>query len=231
MSNSPLQDTALGLGVYSLSEASRLTGVSTDRLRRWVRGYQYKNRDNTSVSKAVFASDYSNNSVIQLSFLDLIESKVIDAFLKCGVGWREIRRASGTAAELLSSSHPFATFRFKTDGKQIFAEIIDETDLSLVELKNKQRMFHRIISPSLKNLEFDSVNDHASRWWPLGHNSLVVIDPSKSFGKPATSVSGVPTDILYSHASRSSVAETASWYEVSPREVRDAIKFETLHAA
>jgi len=34
-------ESLLGLGVYSVPEAARLTGVSSRRIRRWLQGYSY----------------------------------------------------------------------------------------------------------------------------------------------------------------------------------------------
>jgi hypothetical protein len=34
----------LNNGIYTVPEAARLTGVSTGRIRRWLRGYRYTSR-------------------------------------------------------------------------------------------------------------------------------------------------------------------------------------------
>ncbi len=36
--------TYFNTGIYTVRDAARLTGVSTGRIRRWLRGYRYRSR-------------------------------------------------------------------------------------------------------------------------------------------------------------------------------------------
>jgi uncharacterized protein (DUF433 family) len=167
---------------------------------------------------------------LQLAFLDLIEIRVIDGFLGFGVGWKELRHAASEGAMLLRTSHPFASFRFKTDGHRIFADIdIEPKDRRLIQLRGRQHVFREVVGPLLKGVEFDG--RQAIRWWPIGEKRRVVIDPQRAFGKPIGASSGVPVTVLATYAARHGVHEAASWYDVDPTEVRDAITFTRRAAA
>jgi uncharacterized protein (DUF433 family) len=66
-----------------------------------------------------------------------------------------------------------------------------------------------------------------TRWWPLGHRRMVVVDPQRAFGAPIVVNSGIPTATLALAAGREgSPREVTRWYPVTEREVRDAIAFE-----
>jgi hypothetical protein len=87
-----------------------------------------------------------------------------------------------------------------TDGREIFVELHRETgEPSLVEIVKRQAVFAQIIRPFLKELEF-AEGTGLVRWWPLGEQRLVVLDPTRNFGRPIVARHGVPTEVLASAA-------------------------------
>src|ERR1041384_3418994 len=99
MQVSELQARGLGRGIYAVSEAAQLTGVRPSRIRRWFRGYEYRYKGETRTSPPAVRGDYPPGRQLQLSFFDMTEMRVIDAFLRFGVGWGEVRRAAEVAVE------------------------------------------------------------------------------------------------------------------------------------
>ncbi|MGH7131067.1 MAG: hypothetical protein ACREJO_03885 [Phycisphaerales bacterium] len=170
---------------------------------------------------------------LQLSFLDLIEIRLIEQFLEFGVGWRELRRTAKVGAEILGTSQPFARFEFRTDGRAIFAKVAEETgDKLLVQLSQRQSVFPEVIEPALRDVQFENGNSGiAARWWPLGQARRVVIDPTRSFGKPVGAESGVPAVLLARYARAHGTKAAAEWFEVDSREVRDSVTFVRRFAA
>lgn len=227
---SGLQELGLGRGIYSLTEAAMLTGVSAPRIKRWFTGFEGPRADRRPVGP-VLAPDYPmHDAIVQLSFLDLTEVRFIEAFLRFGVGWKELRRAARGAAEMLGTHHPFSTHRFKSDGHSIFVQVTDESgDTHLIQLRDRQQVFRRIMEPLLSDLEFGE--ETVCRWWPLGDRRLVKIDPTVGFGAPVGAHSHVPTSALAAQARASSVERAAAWFETDKREVRDALEFERRLAA
>jgi uncharacterized protein (DUF433 family) len=70
------------------------------------------------------------------------------------------------------------------------------------------------------------------RWWPLGTDRAVVLDPQRQFGQPITARSGIATEILQAAAKAGqTIEEIAEWYEIDPPAVRDALEFEAKLAA
>lgn len=221
----------LGQGVYGVQEAAALTGVSARRIRRWHEGYAFGPETRRRKMPPVVAAEARHfDGILQLSFLDLIEIRLIEQFLRFGVGWKELRYAARAGAQLLETSHPFASMRFKTDGRRIFADIkAPGSAQELLHLRSRQQVFRSVIEPALKGVQFDT--SRAIRWWPMGSSHRVVIDPLICFGKPIGSTSGVPVAILASHGARHGESATARWYGVDPAEVRDAMRFSERIAA
>jgi uncharacterized protein (DUF433 family) len=220
----------VGIGLYTVPEASRLTGISPGKLRRWLRGYTYGSGEARTVSAPVWHRQLPEiDGTLGLGFLDLIEARFVDAFCAAAVPWRVIRLCAQRAREITSTDHPFSSRRFQTDGRTIFAEVVGEVgEKHLLDLAKNQLAFGRVIEPSLyTGIEF-SIHDAPARWWPMGRNGAVVIDPARSFGQPIVNHGGVPTAVLADAvAAESSVAKVARLFQVSEGSVRSALRFET----
>jgi len=224
--------TYLNVGIYSVAEASKLTGVSSERIRRWVKGYRSNLRK--KIYSALWTPQLPDiNGKLGLGFLDLIEIKFVGAFLDRGVSWPMIHQAREKAAGLYPGvSHPFCTRQFFTDGRRIFTELHRETrESSLLEIATDQHVFSEITRPFLKQLEFKD-GTTLERWWPLGTDKQIVVDPKKNFGQPTISHEGIATQVLAETVrANGSVEEVARWYEISPQSVQQAVYYERSLAA
>jgi uncharacterized protein (DUF433 family) len=219
----------IGRGVYTLAEAARLSAVPSKRLRRWTGGYRYLYKGEFRYSPppvAAVTPEYDGTPVI--SFGDLLEVRFLNAFREYGVSWKVIRLASAAAKELLGRHHPFSSRIFRTDGRNILAELTRVTgDKLLLNLVNDQYEFERIVSPFLyAGIEYDQ-EEQPRRWWPRGVAKQVVIDPERALGAPIVPREGVPTRVLYNaFLAESSLEFVARWFDVDFAAVRDAVDFE-----
>lgn len=221
--------TAVATGIYSVREAARLTRVRSSRIRRWVCGYDYRHGEQKRHRHAVWQGQVlPEDGVVALGFFDLLEVRFVAAFINEGVTWKTMREAHVLAAKELGSNHPFCTNRFVTDGRRILmrhAESCD--DAAFLDIINRQQEFAKIVAPFIKELEFDE-RQVVCRWWPLGKDRGVMLDPERNFGQPTVALSGVPTQVL-AHSLKAngrSVELVARWYEVSPKEINDALEYE-----
>ncbi len=167
---------------------------------------------------------------LAVGFKDLMEIRFVRAFLEQGVSWKTMRDAHVAAKAKLGTDHPFCAHKFATDGREILLKQAQESgDTCLINITNDQREFERIVSPFLKELEFDQ---GVTRWWPLGRARQIVVDPVRNLGQPTVNRSGVPTRVLaLSVKTNGSIDSVAHWFEVAPEEVRDAVEFEQTLAA
>src|SRR6266581_9352815 len=123
-----MNSTYFTTGICTVRDAARLTDVSTGRIRRWLRGYRYRSRKKAYSSPPLWQGQWQPiDHNLALGFLDLIEVRFVDAFLKAGISWTTLRQARERAEELFKVSHPFCTNRFVTDGREIFVELHRET--------------------------------------------------------------------------------------------------------
>ena len=229
------------LGVYSLPEAEKLTGVSARKLKRWLFGYSY------SVNSADEPAEHSSPPLWQgqykpddfhecvVGFRDLLEARVVGEFVKAGVPLIVVRSCLEYAREQFGIEYPFTTHQFLTDGKTIYREALKRNaeDPALLNLKSRQYAFDAVIRPSLyAGIEY--TGRVARRWFPEhSKKKSVVLDPTVAFGKPHIVDLGVPTDAIYSTylAEEKNAARTAQLFEISKRQVDSAVKFEERLAA
>ncbi len=226
-----LEPNLLNTGLYTVPEASRLTRISTGKIRRWIKGYDFRTSGSIRHSDAVWQGEIKPiGKKISLSFRDLLELRFVDAFIRAGVTWRTMRRAHAKAQDELQSTHPFCSNRIFTDGRGILLRQGEEDfDQTLIDLATNQVEFSRLVEPFRKELEFSGSD---IIWWSLGRERHIVLDPRRNFGQPSAARSGVPTRVLArSVKTNRSVEVVSHWFEVSEGEVRDAVEFETRLAA
>ena len=228
------QENLVGVGLYTVSEASRLINASSQNIRRWLKGYKYtRNGEDVFMSPVWDKQIPDVDDVVAFGFLDLMELRFVHAFRHHGVSLQVIRLAAERACELFGKHHPFSRRRFRTDGRHIFAEVAEETGESLLlNLVKSQFAFKTVLEPSLYASIEHTSGDDVLRWFPMWPKQSVVIDPARSFGRPIVQKVDMPTDILAQAVKvGESLAAVAKWYDIPIESVRAAVEFEERLAA
>ncbi len=215
----PLDTEILGHGVYTPREAARLVGETPQQVLRWTRG--------SGPSDPLWPAYYQFiDDSTEISFLDLVEIRVVSAMRKSGISLQSIRYAIDFAQEKLNVAHPLSSREFKVDGSEILMDAI-ENDGEYISLSKKrpgQKVFREIVRQSLNDLEYDG--DYVSRWRPRNHKS-VVIDPSRNFGDPILDSFGISTSMLHREAKEfNDLNYLSEIYEIPLQVVRQAVAFE-----
>jgi uncharacterized protein (DUF433 family) len=226
--------TYLGKGVYPITTAAKILKMDQGTLRRWIKGYTYYKNMECHSKKPLLNTEfaYDPNDVI-ISFLDLTELLFINKFIKYGISVQKIRKAAITASNLLNTSHPFAIKKMFTDGKSIFVKIAQkDNDSSLLDLLTKQYQFEKISEPLLYECMDFNKNDYAEKWWPLGKNKDIVLDPARNMGQPILNKFNVKTELIYDlFNTNHSIEEISDWYELDKNSINAAISYEKGLAA
>lgn len=225
-------DSLIGVGLYTVGDVHRLTGIATRRITRWLRGYEYRYGSGWRASPPVCERQFDDVD-LTIGFLDLLEIRFIGAFLGEGISLQRIRVTVNEAAKLISNTHPLSSKQFKTDGRSIFIDVAEHTgEAWLMNLFSRQYQFRDFVWPSLyRGFEY-SDSEQVSRWWPMYPRRQVVIDPRRAFGHPIVDRGRVPTAVLAdAFESDGSITSVAKWYGLSKRAVSDAVEFEKSLAA
>jgi uncharacterized protein (DUF433 family) len=217
----------LGIGSYTVEEAGRLVKTPARNVRRWMGGYTYRDRGQARSMPPLWSPQLpQREGHVEIGFRDLIELRFVKAFIDAGVGLKAIRSCLDYARELVREEHPLATRRFRTDGRTIFLDSLEQSnDPTLLDLKRRQFAFKQIIDRTFRDLDIDG--EIVARWRPYRGKDTIVIDPARAFGQPIAAASGVPTVALAEAAeAEGSIEHAAALFDVPIDVVRDAVHFE-----
>jgi len=212
---------ALGYGVYTHSEAAKLTGLKISRVREWFR-FQLDRPE------PMLRSHYEKaDGERVISFLDLVDVFVAGQLREHGVSLQNLRKVYKKLSIDLDSLHPFSRQELLSDGKTVFSRgLTAKGQEQIREVLTGQGVFPHIIRPFLKQIDYDYATSLALRWH---FNKDVVLDPTIYFGQPIVEEIGIPTYIL-SNAYRANNADAnkvAAWYKIQPSQVLAAVHFES----
>lgn len=216
----PLDEAILGHGVYTPREAARLVGTTPQQVLRWTRG--------SGPTEPLWDAHYQflDDDVTEISFLDLIEVRVVAALRRASISLQAIRYAISVAQEKYGIKRPLAYEAFKTDGVEILMMAAEGDDqyVSLSRKRPGQKVFGSLIAQSLNDLEYEA--DFVARWRPTRF-AEVVIDPNRRFGDPLLDTYGISTGMLYKEfMAFEDASYLANIYEIPLSVVKAGLAFE-----
>ncbi len=219
----------IGKGVYTLPHAAVLLQSDTRTVRRWVEGARNSQNAQSDPKSGLICRELEPlDGVTVVTFQELIELKLIKRLREENISMPTIRVALDNARRYFHTDHPFALKRILHDGRSIFAEISprDVTGITVervsLELKAGQLFMMEMAEGYLTNVEY--IDEVAARWYPLGRERLVVIDPERNSGNPIDPQTGVSSYALLKMVEAGeNVRTTAKWFETSQQAVKDAV--------
>jgi uncharacterized protein (DUF433 family) len=227
----------IGTGLYPLRQAARLVGADARSVRRWMQGYEHQYRGERRFSPPLWRTQLIDAEFAEptIGFQDLLELRLVNAFVKHGVSLAVIRATANAAREQFGADYPLTTRQFLTDGKRIFVEAIHRSgEERVVDVLRRQYVFSDIIKPSLyAGIEYDG-QKNAKRWYPLGNDhKAIVLDPARQFGTPIVSGASIPTDTLYAAylAEGRDRRLVGRIFGIAPQVVDAAVRFEESFSA
>ncbi len=216
---------------YAAAEAGRLVGLTAPRVRRWLQGYGYSYGDTVRHLPPVLHRGRTRGSSYA-SFLDLVDLLFVKRFLDDGFSLQRVRRALEEAHEILGTKH-FARQTFFTDGSNIYLQVRDRGEAIVELLTGGQWVIAPFIQQLARQIDFESTEGLARRWYPLGRGKPVVLDPFVSFGAPSIVGRGVKTANVHDLfiAENESLASVRAWWDLTDSEIEAAVEFEVGLAA
>lgn len=211
----------LGLGIYTASEIAQILRVPYRKVYIWMNKYW-----DGKLGKE-YDSNYSwkSNGSRAVSFHTFIEFYVMMRFSEAGVPPRNVLTAHSELSKMYNSAFPFALKEvlkgIHSDGKQIFLK----TKKGIIELNGTRQFNLEIIQMFFVNLDFDKDN-LASRFWPLGKEKSILVDPNRRFGHPVIDGKNIEPEIIQNHFKAGDpINYIAHVYKLSEKEVSDAIEY------
>jgi uncharacterized protein (DUF433 family) len=212
-------------GLYSPSRAARLAGTTPGSAGRWL-------RHSSTPETALLRLELPQYALeTNLSFVNLIELKVLCDLRSKGVTLQRVRQAVALLRELYEVRHPLAWTNLLTDGRDVFIRTLeDDGDRGILAASGRHLrnfVIDEAVAPFFKDIDFDDDTGLAARWYPRGRDGCVVIDPLLALGEPVLEKTRVETAALYDHILAGDSPEVvAQWYGLPTAQVVAAARFE-----
>lgn len=172
--------------MYSFKEVARLSCISVSTVRNWLLGYTVEERQVAPLIKASLDATCC-------SFLNLVEVMVAARFRKAeGTKYEVVKRTYENARELYSLEHPFASdLRLRSIGGHIIHMIREKGSFQAIDTP-EQFTLPSLVTEMMEQLEFEL--ELASKWYPVGKNIPIVVDPYISSGVPVIESRGITVE-------------------------------------
>jgi hypothetical protein len=121
-------------------------------------------------------------------------SPAIAAAKNAGVKLPRIRSAIGYAQECFRADRPLLLERSFTDGRDLYLREIEPSGLLHVNASQAGQIAFPYIAAVLRHLEYEG--ERPVRWWPVGQERAVLVDPRVGFGQPLIYPSGIRTETV-----------------------------------
>jgi uncharacterized protein (DUF433 family) len=190
--------------LYRIGEAHRLTGVSTDSIRRWLQGYPGYVLDLKPPWKDGMGRPWTH--LTRLSFLEFVEVLVAGK-IRSGRGgdYQEVRKFHDSLAAEWGTHFPFAHENL---------------------LAHKGQLPDQAIK-TLGQLDYE--DGFAARWYPLGKRAPLVSEPRISSGAPTIKGRRVRVlDIRELFEAGESLEKVAYAFDLNEAEVETALRYAFL---
>lgn len=208
-------------GIYTLPDISKILRIPYFKVNKWVNCYW-----DTQLGSA-FESKYSwtVKNTKAVSFHTLIEFYVLILLAEAGVSTKNVLRAHLELSSYCNTAFPFAQKSIldgiRTTGKKIYLE----TNNGIISLDGTKQFKLDFIKVFFKNLDFDN-ELIASRFWPLGKEKNIVVDPMRQFGHPVIGSTNIfPETLVNLYKAGEPIEFIAFTYEIDPIFVHNAIEF------
>ncbi|HTR24432.1 MAG TPA: DUF433 domain-containing protein [Terriglobales bacterium] len=211
---------------YTFGEASRYLGIPESTLRAWFVGMSYGKLPD----QKWFTPFLVPSSPDLLCFYDISSAHVLLAMKKKGVSQEDLRWIVQVLRDdpRFDPRYPLLGRSFWLFGKKIVVKEIGKR-LTLSR-RGVQLGLRQVIDRFLSRLETDE-NKMPVRLSPLRTlrergKGYIVIDPNLAGGRPVVKGTGIAAEIIFKRKkSGESEARLAKDYRISPRAVKEAIKY------
>ena len=208
---------AIGLGAYSVPDIALILGRSQANVRRLINDVW-----DERLGRKMFGDGFSITIDGQkfVNFHVFIELLVYLELRKLKVSAQRIIKTRNAMRKDLNTEHPFAMAKVLAHSKKIWYELED----SIVDANGtRQTNFERMVQDYAKKIDFDAA-DLAKRYWPLGKDRHIVVDPLHQFGMPTIAGTNINTHTILSMFRSGETTEVlADMFGISINAVRDAL--------
>jgi uncharacterized protein (DUF433 family) len=221
------------LPAYPAAEAAHYLRMPEETLRSWVAGRLYPVGGQMKRSRPLIHLDDPKKQY--LSFINVVEAHVLAGIRRRhGIKLPKVRNALDYVRRQFRVDRPLIDQAFQTDGLDLFVERYGDL---INASREGQRAMKEIIGVYLKRIERDAqglpirlypfTRDTQAEAAPTSAPSVVVMNPTVSFGRPVISGTGIPVSSIYErYKAGDSIADLAQDFRLEIGAIEEAIRCE-----
>ena len=211
----------IGLGIYTASEIAQILRIPYRNVYTWMNKY-WDGKLGKEYGSSYSWQAYGSRAV---SFHTFIEFYIMMRFSEAGVKPKQVLMAHSELVKMYETPFPFALKEvlkgIKCDGKYIYLKTKD----GIIELNGTKQFNLTLIQMFFVNLDFDKDN-LASRFWPMGKQKSILVDPERRFGHPVIDGKNIFPEVIYNHhIAGDPIKYIAHIYELSEEEINHALEY------
>ena len=213
--------------LYSCTEAARLLQIHPETLRRWLEGSTRAGVEYPPVLR----EEPTGSDVV--SWAEFVEAGFLRGYRERRVPLQKMRPFIDKARTQFEVAYPLAAIKPMIDNRKLVYTLQKESGLDprlyLVDAEDEQIRWAEPVLEFLDKVEFDPMGV-VSRFFPMGTEVPVVIDPEVSFGVPQ--IRGIRTELVAESVAAGEPFDVAarSW-DLDLSEVEAALSWERSIAA
>jgi uncharacterized protein (DUF433 family) len=212
---------------YTASEAAHYLCIPKATINAWVRGTTYTVHG--TQKKFHHVIELPVESINLMSFYNLAEAHVLRALrTEYEIPLPVIRKALDFIRSEFGWERPLIQEQFRTDGVTLFVERVGK----LIDTADPEQTLLPTLTEYLDRIEWE--NEFAARLYPFTRivrgaaaPRTIVIDPSRSFGRPLLDRLGVTTNVIAErYKAGDSIAKLVEEYGGPEADIEEAIRCE-----
>lgn len=212
----------LGSGIFTIADIAGILNLKYSKVYKLLNEYW----DNRFASQLGQKYSWSVNNTKAVSFHTLVEFYIFFQLKEVGVTTQQILSAHSELSKQCNTAFPFAMShvinRMTCFGRKIVFEISKD---EIINLDATRQLNLSFIKAFAHKLDFDR-NELAEKFYPLGKARRIVIDPKHQFGQATIKDTNIFPQTIYNlYQSKESKKFIALSFEISLREVNDAIEY------
>ncbi|MFJ9387636.1 DUF433 domain-containing protein [Nocardioides sp. NPDC101246] len=219
-----MADTLLDRAIYSYADVDRLVGLHSGTARRWLEGYERGGR----FYDPVLREEPQGTDLV--TWGEMVEARLLAEFRSRDVPVQRLRPAVVLLRKEfgrypLAHSRPFLDVEGRELVRVVQERVGLERPLQLVVVRNDQLV---LADPAERfHAAVEYADEVAVTLRPDARTPAVVMDPHRSFGRPA--IRSVRTESLAEdYRAGTDRNQLADLYDLTPEQVDEAIRFELI---
>lgn len=198
----------LGTGIFLPEDISLILGLEKNKINNWLKNYWSENI-------------VKNNKVKSINFLTMIEIYVFNTLLENGFARKKILETYKNLSNIFKTNYPFANKTLYYSSNNIFCE---KNNLYFDSMKNY--IISDFIIPFINKIVFSEITNLAEKFYPLGKQSNIVIDPQIQFGRPIIKGTRLTIDVIYELIQNNATIKDIQFnFDIEEDTIKEVYKF------